>query len=224
MIFSSRMIPGNERAIGAVQDELVRRGVNVMTDADHMVHVSGHPARDELRRLYQLVRPQLIIPTHGEWRHMAAQAELAEGQQISTLLLEDGDVVQLAPGKPEVVDSVTTGRLAVDGNRLIPLSGSLMAARRRMLFNGVVVGSIVVDGVGKLCGASRITAPGLFEAEDRVRAEIETEFDAVLRELPAPLRRDDASLRESAKAALRRVVGKRYGKRPMVDVHVLRVS
>jgi ribonuclease J len=224
VIFSSRMIPGNERAIGAVQDELVRRGVNIITDAEHMVHVSGHPARDELRRLYQLVRPQLIIPTHGEWRHMAAQAELAEGQQISTLLLEDGDVVQLAPGKPEVVDSVTTGRLAVDGNRLIPLAGALMAARRRMLFNGVVVGSIAVDGAGRVCGASRITAPGLFEAEDHVRADIEAEFDSVLRDLPAPLRRDDASLRESAKAALRRVVGKRYGKRPMVDVHVLRVN
>ncbi len=224
VIFSSRMIPGNERAIGLVQDELVRRGVHVMTDAEHKVHVSGHPARDELRRLYQLVRPQLIIPTHGEWRHMAAQAELAEGQQISTLLLEDGDVVQLAPGKAAVVDSVTTGRLAVDGNRLIPLSGSLMAARRRMLFNGVVVGSIAVDGAGRVCGASRITAPGLFEPEDRVRGEIEAEFDNVLRDLPAPLRRDDASLRESAKAALRRVVGKRYGKRPMVDVHVLRVN
>ena len=224
VIFSSRMIPGNERAIGAVQDELVRRGVNVITDAEHMVHVSGHPARDELRRLYQLVRPQLIIPSHGEWRHMAAQAELAESQQISTLLLEDGDIVQLAPGKPAVVDSVPTAHLAIDGKRLIPLTGALMAARRRMLFNGVVIGSIAVDGAGRLCGTSRITAPGLFEADDPVRGEIEADFDGVLADLPPPLRRDATALRESAKAALRRVVGKRYGKRPMVDVHVLRIS
>ncbi|HET9146476.1 MAG TPA: ribonuclease J, partial [Acetobacteraceae bacterium] len=152
VIFSSRMIPGNERAIGLVQDDLVRRGVNVMTDADHMVHVSGHPARDELRRLYQLVRPQMVIPSHGEWRHMAAQAELAQAHQIPSLLLEDGDIVQLAPGKPAVVDSAVTGRLAVDGSRLIPLGGALMTARRRMLFNGVVVGSIAVDGAGRLCG------------------------------------------------------------------------
>lgn len=223
VIFSSRMIPGNERAIGAVQDDLVRRGVHVMTDGDHMVHVSGHPARDELRRLYQLVRPQLIIPTHGEWRHMAAQAELAEAHQISALLLEDGDIVQLAPGKPTIVDSVPTGRLAVDGNRLIPLAGALMSARRRMLFNGVVVGSIAVDGAGRLCGSTHVTAPGLFEADDKVRGEIESDFETVVADLPAALRRDETALKEAAKAALRRVVGKRYGKRPMVDVHVIQV-
>ena len=77
VIFSSRMIPGNERAIGTVQDNLVRRGVNLMTDVDHLVHVSGHPARDELRRLYRLVKPRYAVPVHGEWRHLSAHAELA---------------------------------------------------------------------------------------------------------------------------------------------------
>ncbi|HET9148133.1 MAG TPA: MBL fold metallo-hydrolase, partial [Acetobacteraceae bacterium] len=116
-----------------------------------------------------------------------------------------------------------TGRLAVDGSRLIPLGGALMTARRRMLFNGVVVGSIAVDGAGRLCGPSRVTAPGLFEAEDKAREEIEAEFEGILADLPSALRRDQTALRESAKSALRRVVGRRYGKRPMVDVHVLQV-
>ena len=110
VVFSSRMIPGNERAIGTVQDNLVRRGVRLMTDSDHMVHVSGHPARDELRRLYQLVRPRYSVPVHGEWRHLAAHAALAQEAGIKPILLEDGDILSLAPGIPEVVDSAPVGK------------------------------------------------------------------------------------------------------------------
>ena len=98
VIFSSRVIPGNERAIGTVQDNLVRRGVNVMTDADHAVHVSGHPARDELRRLYRLVKPRYAVPVHGEWRHLTAHAALAQEAGATPILLEDGDILNLAPG------------------------------------------------------------------------------------------------------------------------------
>lgn len=223
VIFSARMIPGNERAIGTVQDDLVRAGVTVMTDGDHMVHVSGHPARDELRRLYRLVRPKYLIPTHGEWRHMAAQADLAEAEGIRTLLLEDGDVLHLAPGVAEVIDSVPVGRLAVDGERLVPMQGGVMAARRRMMFNGVVVGSIAVDKAGRVKGAAQIAAPGLFEAQDAALGELEADFTASFEELPASLRSDRAAVKEAAQATLRRVLGRRFGKRPLVDVHVIQV-
>src|SRR6185312_12906865 len=125
VLFSSRVIPGNERAIGTVQDNLVRRGVNLMTDMDHLVHVSGHPARDELRRLYRLVKPRVAVPVHGEWRHLSAHADLVP-----------------------------------DGGRLVPLSGAVMSARRRMLFNGVVVASLAVDEAGRLRSAPRVSAPG----------------------------------------------------------------
>jgi len=115
-----------------------------MTDDDHMVHVSGHPARDELRRIYELVRPTHAVPVHGEWRHLAAHAALAREEGARPYMLEDGDILRLAPGQPRVVDSAPVGRLVVDGNRLVPVSGGLMAARRRMLFNGVVIGSLMV--------------------------------------------------------------------------------
>ena len=105
VIFSSRMIPGNERAVISVQDGLVRRGVRVITDDDHPVHVSGHPAREELRTLYRLVRPKFSVPTHGEWRHLSAHADLARGCGATPIMLEDGDLLSLAPGQPEVVDS-----------------------------------------------------------------------------------------------------------------------
>ena len=223
VIFSSRMIPGNERAVGTVQDNLVRRGVRVMTADDHMVHVSGHPARDELRKLYKLVRPQFAVPVHGEWRHLSAHAALAKEMGIEPLMMEDGDILQLFPGRPQVIDSVPVGRLALDGNRVVPLQGGVMAARRRMLFNGVVVGSLAVDATGRMMGQARISAPGLFEPEDPESVRVARDFGVAVGELPAPLRRDDVALLDAAKSALRRALGKRLGKRPLVDVHLLRV-
>jgi ribonuclease J len=223
VIFSSRVIPGNERAITAVQDALVRRGVRLMTDADHLVHVSDHPARDELRRLYRLVKPRYSVPVHGEWRHLTAHAELAREAGAEPILLEDGDVLNLAPGRVEVVDSAVTGRLVVDGNRLVPLGGGVMAARKRMLFNGVAVASLAVDAAGRLLGRPRISTPGLFELDDPETDRITGEFSSALADLPASLRRDDAALTEAARAALRRALGRRLQKRPLVEVHVLRV-
>ncbi len=223
VIFSSRMIPGNEKAIGAVQDNLVRRGVRVMTDDDHMVHVSGHPARDELRRLYRLVRPQYAVPVHGEWRHLSAHAALAKELGATPLMLENGDILSLYPGRPEVTDSAPVGRLALDGNRVVPLQGGVMAARRRMLFNGVVVGSLAVDATGRIMGQARVTAPGLFEPEDPETERLSRDFAGALADLPAPLRRDDSALADAARAALRKIVGRKLGKKPMVDVHLLRV-
>lgn len=223
VIFSSRMIPGNERAIGTVQDNLVRRGVHLMTDSDHLVHVSGHPARDELRRLYRLVRPQFAVPVHGEWRHLSAHAELAREAGATPFLLEDGDILALGPGRPAIVDSAPVGRLVLDGSRLVPIKGEVMAARRRMLFNGVVLGSFAVDEGGRLVGRPRISAPGLFEPDDVEAHRVVGEFAGALADLPATLRRDDAALTEAAKAALRRALGRRLQKRPLVDVHLLRV-
>jgi ribonuclease J len=223
VLYSSRVIPGNERAIGAVQDALVRRGVRLMTDADHLVHVSGHPARDELRRLYRLVKPRYAVPVHGEWRHLTAHAELAREAGSEPILLEDGDVLNLAPGRVEVVDSAVTGRLVVDGNRLVPLGGGVMTARKRMLFNGVAVASLAVDASGRLLGRPQLSTPGLFDLDDPEPDRITAEFSSALADLPASARRDDAALTEAARAALRRALGRRLQKRPLVEVHVIRV-
>ncbi len=223
VIFSSRMIPGNERPITLVQDSLVRRGVRVITDDDEITHVSGHPARDELKQLYALVKPKYSVPVHGEWRHLSAHAELAKEAGATPILLEDGDILSLSPGSPEVVDSAPVGRLALDGNRVVPLNGGVLAARRRMLFNGVVLGSFAVDGAGKVMGQARVSAPGLFEPDDPETARVTAEFTQAVAGLPALLRRDDSALADAARAALRRALGKRLQKRPMVDVHLLRV-
>ncbi len=223
IIFSSRIIPGNERAIHAMQDQLVRRGVTVMTDDDHMVHVSGHPARDELRRLYKLVRPQLAVPVHGEWRHLSAHAALAREAGVPAMLLEDGDILSLAPGRPDITDSAPVGKLVADGARLVPLNGAVMGARRRMLFNGIIIASVAVDEAGRLKGRPRISAPGLFDEGDRENTRVAGELADAMADLPAATRRDDAALTDAAKAALRRALGRQLQKRPLVDVHLLRV-
>ncbi len=224
VVFSSRMIPGNERAIGTVQDNLARRGVRLLTaEANPGIHVSGHPARDELRHLYALVRPKLSVPVHGEWRHLAAHAALAREMGIPSVMLEDGDVLSLSPGVPEVIDSAPVGRLVLDGNRLVPLQGSVMGARRRMLFNGVVVASMAVDEAGRLRGAPRVSAPGLYEPDDPEMARVAGEVAQAMGDLPGQTRSDQAALEDAARAAVRRALGKRLQKRPLVDVHLLRV-
>jgi ribonuclease J len=222
VIFSSRMIPGNERGILRMQDQLARRGCRVMTADDHMVHVSGHPARDELKRLYALVRPRFAVPVHGEWRHLQEHAALMREVQVTPILVEDGDVVRFSPGKPDVVEGVPTGRLAVDEGRLLPLSGSVLAARKRMLGNGVVIASLAVDPTGRVLGTPQISAPGLLEAEEG-SGPLASELIRAIAALPSALRREDDALREAVRAVLRKAIGRRLRKRPLVEVHLLRV-
>lgn len=223
VIYSSRMIPGNERAIMAVQDNLSRRGVRVITDREHFVHVSGHATGGDVQKMYELLKPQHVVPVHGEWRHLTAQAALAQEMGIAPVLLEDGDILRLSPGKLEVVDTAPTGRLALDGNRLLPMNGGVLAARRKMLFNGMVIGSFAVDEEGFVIGEPKVSAPGLLDPDDLESVRVREEFANALDIIPDELRGDDVSFREAAKTALRRALGRKLQKRPQVDVHVLRV-
>ena len=188
-----------------------------------MVHVSGHPARDELKRLYALVKPRFSVPVHGEWRHMQEHAGLATECGATPFLIEDGDVLRLSGNRPEVVESVPAGRLAVDADRLVPMDGAILAARRRMMFNGVVVASIAVDGQGRVLGQPQLSAPGLFDVGDAEPMLIAADLREAVTALPAALKREDDALREAARGALRKAVGRRLRKRPNVEVHLLRV-
>jgi len=227
VIFSSRMIPGNERAILRMQDDLARGGCRVMTADDHMVHVSGHPARDELRRLYSLVKPRFAVPVHGEWRHLQEHASLAREMGSTPVLVEDGDVLQLAPlsgnAVPEVVEGVPTGQLALDGERLLPLDGSVLGARRRMLFNGVLMASLAVDRSGRVLGSPQISAPGLFDMADLEPGQLADELARAVSDLPPTLKQEDDMLRDAARTVLRKAVSRRLRKRPNVEIHLLRV-
>jgi ribonuclease J len=207
----------------AVQDNLARRGVTVITDRERFVHVSGHATGGDVRKMYDLLRPQHVVPVHGEWRHLTAQAALAQEAGITPVLLEDGDILRLAPGRVEVVDTAPTGRLALDAGRLLSMNGGVLAARRKMLFNGMVIGSFAVDDEGFVIGEPKVSAPGLLEPDDLESVRVREEFANALDIIPDELRNDDGAFRDAAKTALRRALGRKLQKRPLVDVHLLRV-
>ena len=226
VIFSSRIIPGNERAIGRLQNRLAALGVEVITEHDGLVHVSGHPAQDELTRMYQLVRPRIAVPVHGETRHLRAQARLAEQCQVpQALVTRNGEVVKLAPGPAAVIGEVPTGRLVVDGKRLLPVGAEALRSRQRMTFNGAALATLVVDRDGRLQAAPQVTVHGLGdEAEDAALTdELRQRVAQAIDELDPRERRDDAALREAARLAVRRSLRAWHGKKPVTEVHLVRI-
>ena len=226
VIFSSRIIPGNEKAINRLQNALVRLGVQIVTEEDHFVHVSGHPAREELVRMYQMVRPRVAIPVHGEARHLIAHAHLAgECQVQQPLVIQNGDVVRLTPSGAAIVDAVPVGRLASDGKGLLPLGGTALKDRRRVILNGSAVATLVVDRQGRLAAPPAISLLGLVE-ERAASTALPSLCDAAeraLEELPAGARRDDNVVRDAVRRALRRLINERFGKRPLIEIHIVRI-
>lgn len=224
VIFSSRIIPGNERSVFRIMNGLARLGVDIVTDQDRSdIHVSGHPARDELVQMYQWVRPKIAIPVHGELQHLHAHAALAKSCQVPhTLVIENGMMVRLAPDGPEVIDEVPVGRLAVDGDRLLRVDGEIMRGRNRMLWNGVLVATIVIDRRGRLVAPPQIAAPGLIDpdADGALAAEISDVIDQGVAELRHA---DDDQLREEVRRRVRRLIKDRMRKRPNVDIHLVRL-
>jgi ribonuclease J len=227
VIFSSRIIPGNERAIGRLQNRLAALGVEVITEHDHFVHVSGHPAQDELTRMYQMVRPKIAIPVHGETRHLLAQARLAEQCQVpQTVVTHNGEVVKLAPGPAAVIGEVPTGRLVVDGTRLLAVGSEALRSRQRMTFNGAALATIVVDRDGRLQAPPQVTVHGLGDEEEdtALTGELRQRVAQAIEELPPRERRDDAALREAARLAVRRSLRAWHGKKPVTEVHLVRIG
>ncbi len=226
VIFSSKVIPGNEKAIGRLQNSLSKLGVEIVTEGDEFVHVSGHPSQDELTRMYQMVRPRIAIPVHGEARHLAVHAEIARNCQVAeALVIENGAVVRLDADGASVVDEVPVGRVASDGSELLPLGGTALKQRRRIAADGGAVASVVVDRKGRLMAPPRVTLFGLGEgaAVPEIAAALGNILADTVETMPAPLRRDDDALAEAARRALRRGINDRLGKRPLIEIQLVRL-
>jgi len=226
VIFSSRIIPGNEKAIGRLHDGLALMGVDVVTEKDHFIHVSGHPARDELVQMYQWIRPKILVPVHGEARHMLEHEKLGESCQIpDSLMALNGQVMRLAPGRPEIVDDVPSGRLVVDGNQLVAIDGAVLKERRRMLYNGSAVATVVIDRKGHLVADPQVALQGLAEeGEERELTDAVLDaIEAALAKLSGGQRNDDGAVQDAAYRAIRRILLDSRGKKPATAVHVVRV-
>lgn len=228
VIFSARQIPGNEKAIGRLQNRLAMKGIDIITAKDEFIHVSGHPARDELTQMYSHIRPKIAIPVHGEYRHQAEHARLAKSCGTeTTLVISNGDLVRLAPGKAEVVDEVYAGRLALAGNKLVPLGGTMLRDRQKLLHNGCVAVTVVLDDEGVLVADPTIATFGLLDdaandGEDLEDALIDDIADLV-EDLPRRKRKDDATVEDAVRILVRRWMKTETGLKPMTDVQVTRV-
>lgn len=219
VIFSSRVIPGNEKTVFALQNALAARDVEIITDQDHHVHVSGHPARDELADMYRWVRPRIAIPVHGEMRHLHEHARLARSLQVpETLIAGNGAMIRLAPGRPEQVDEVPSGRMHRDGALVVPAHESGAKARRSMSFAGFVAVTLVIDGRSRLVADPVVMAEGIPEKIVGALTEAATDAAGRLRRLD-----DDGETAETVRRAVRRAAQSDWGKRPVVRVEVVRI-
>lgn len=215
ILFSSRVIPGNDIAIGRVQNQLAERGIVMVTDRQSEIHVSGHPGRPELEALYGWLRPEILVPVHGEIRHMQEQARLGRASGIAhSVFQKNGDIVRLAPGAPGKIAEVRTGRLVLDGDIIVPADGDAVTMRRRLSRDGLLIvileesGGVHVEGIGL----------PLDEDYDEFVEEAETDVLAAINKLKGRRREDREEVLEVARIAARRAAQRWSGKKPQTRV------
>jgi ribonuclease J len=221
VLFSSRQIPGNEIAIGRIQNQLAEKGVEILTDRQGMIHVSGHPGRPELAALYSWIKPEILVPVHGEMRHMAEQARFGKAEGIKrTIVQKNGDVVRLAPDGPHKITSVRNGRLVLDGDIIAPADGGTLNARRKLAENGLVTAALAVSREGKLCSAVEIAALGLplEEDMDEFIAEAQADVQKAVQGIKGEKKRDRAAIAETVRLTVRRAAQRWSGKKAVVQV------
>ena len=216
VIFSSKQIPGNEVAIGRIQNILAGRGVRMITERQAHVHVSGHPGRPELAEMYDWIRPDLLVPVHGEMRHMMEHARFGLSEGIPHAIVQsDGDILRLLP-KADKIGNATVGRLVLDGDVILPADGGTINERRKLALNGQMSVAIALDKGGRIMGTPQVRIQGIPVEEDR--ADFIEDAIAAAGEAVKGGRKDIERRREDIRLAVRRVATRWTGKKPIVDV------
>lgn len=219
VVFSSKQIPGNEVAIGRIMNQLAAKGVETITERQAHIHVSGHPGRPELAQMYEWIRPELLLPVHGEMRHLMEHARFGLAQGIPQALVQtDGDIIRLAPGTPEKVGHAPIGRLVLDGDVILPADGGTINERRKLGLNGQISVAVALKD-GRLFGAPQVRLQGVPVEEDR-DPFIDEAVAAVIDTVRSG-KRPGQGLREAIRLAVRHVATRWTGKKPIVDVLVI---
>src|SRR3954463_15745942 len=222
VIFSSRIIPGNEVAIGRIMNQLSELGVRIVTERQAHVHVSGHPGRPELIEMYKWVRPEIVVPVHGEARHLAEHARLALSHGVPKAVVQkNGDVIRLAPGAPEKIGEERVGRLILDGDVILPADGATINERRKISINGLIAVSLPVGSDGRLAGTPLIRPFGVPVEEDRDDFVADATDAATKAFSPGG---NEDTMRENVRLAVRRCATLWTGKKPVVEVMLLQVA
>ncbi len=226
VMFSSRVIPGNESAISHVYDNFLRRGIKVVTEEDAPIHVSGHPARGELTQMYQMIKPSIAIPVHGTARHLEAHAALAKSCQVSQVIIPDNGNVIAIGDAAELINAASITPQTIEGGAVVDLSSAIFSDRRKMLWNGSVTASVVVNYAGELCLAPSIVQKGLSDENrgDDYIAEAANRVEDAIQSLSDKASLDDELVRAAAVRPLRKLAKSMFDRRPVVEVHVMRVD
>jgi ribonuclease J len=227
VIFSSRTIPGNEKAVNRIINALVSSGTEVITDRDRLVHVSGHPRRGELARMYEWLKPEAVLPVHGEALHLHENAKLARSLGIKEVTeCRNGDVVRIAPGPMQVIDQVAAGRVYQDGDLYVHEESRTVAERRKLSFAGIVSVAIAMSGRGDIVGDPWVDMTGLpeeYEPKKSMQDLVADAVDDAITSLPKARRRDPAALEQAIERSVRGAVNNVWGKKPLCHVLILQV-
>ncbi len=230
VIFSARAIPGNEKSINTIKDNLSAAGVQIVTprDTKNVIHVSGHPCRDEMADMYQWVKPKVAVPVHGGHMQLQAHADLARSCQIQNVIVpKNGSVIRLAPGKAEIVDHIETGLLAVERKRIIDSSHNSISTRRKLQYTGAVHVTVVLDARGEMMAEPRCDTVGLIDHKDAAEQQFEKnmheEIEDLLEDMTREERMDDHFVSEELRIGMRRFVYHFLGIKPKTTVHMVRI-
>jgi len=227
VIFSSKIIPGNERTLFDLHNRLVGAGIEVITEEDHFVHVSGHPCREDIEQMVRWTRPRIAVPVHGELRHLHAHVRLLQQLQVPhALAVANGDLLQLAPGEPRTLERVPTGRLVVENGDVLPEGDELFRTRRRIASNGTLFATVVLDPWGSLLSRPRLANIGVIDPAvfERRREEHVEAVENGIEALEDDAVVDDGRVQEAVRIALRQGLGLARHKRPLIEVQVVRLS
>jgi ribonuclease J len=227
VVFSSRTIPGNEKAVSRVVNGLVSQGIEIISDRTHLVHVSGHPRVAEIEDIIRWVKPKMLIPVHGEALHLSEHAAIGRRLGIREVLVcRNGDLIKLAPGVPGIIDELPSGRLYKDGKLLISAEGRTLSERRKLSFSGIVSVALAVTEKGALVADPEVDLAGIPETGANGESLAEIAYDAVMKtfeSLPRPQRSDPDSVAEAVRRGVRAALAVPWGKKPMCHVQVVTV-
>ena len=226
VIFSSKIIPGNEKKLYKLHNQLVKEGIEVISEDSEFIHVSGHPNREDLKDMYNWIKPKSVIPVHGEHRHMIEHINFAKEMQVPyPVKVENGDIVRLYPGeKPEVYDKAPSGKLYVDGNISVEEDAQSIKERKNLSANGFVEATILITPKGNIHNKPLLTFKGLpiYEKEE-FQYGLEEEIEKTTKTFSMNNKKQEINLIEALKSTCRKYTKEKTGKRPLTNINLVRI-
>ena len=223
VIFSSSVIPGNEKAIDFLQKRLQTKGIQIITERNALVHISGHYAGDDLEKMYKMLNPHIVLPIHGDTLNLNCHAQMVKEMGIPYAFnLNDGEVIVLKD-KPEILGNIPSGILAVDGKQIIALNAEVLKKRRKMMDEGSVVLTLVVNKKAQLIGEPQLSSFGLLDDSEELQSELIDGLKTALLEVESERADDDNLIKDKMRHAIRTFMNEKFGKKPLMDIHLIRI-